>query len=82
MVNAKNLGLAAGILWGISMFILTIAAVLTGYGTEWLELMGSIYMGYTISWMGSIVGLIYGFLDGFIGLYIFGWLYNKLNSHS
>lgn len=80
MLNSKNLGLAAGILWGISMFALTILAIFTGYGTAWLELMASIYPGYTISWVGSILGLIYGFLDGFIGLYIFGWLYNKLNS--
>jgi hypothetical protein len=79
MLNAKNLGLAAGTLWGISMFVLTIVAILTGYGVTWLELMASIYPGYTISWIGSIIGLIYGFFDGFVGLYIFGWLYNQFN---
>lgn len=79
MLNPKNLGLAAGALWGASMFVLTVVSILTGYGVMWLELMTSIYPGYTISWPGSIVGLIYGFLDGFVGLYVFGWLYNKFN---
>lgn len=79
MLNPKNLGLAAGIFWAVSMFVMTIAAIYTSYGVAWLELMASIYPGYTISWSGSIIGLIYGFLDGFVGLYILGWLYNKLN---
>lgn len=80
MLNPKNLGLAAGILWGVAMFVLTIISMYTGYAGEWLVLTESFYPGYTISWAGSIIGLIYGFLDGFIGLFIFGWLYNKLNS--
>ncbi len=80
MINPKNLGLAAGIFWGVSMFILTILSMYTGYANAWLVLTESFYPGYTISWSGSILGLIYGFLDGFIGLYILAWLYNKLNA--
>ena len=79
MLNPKKLGLAAGILWGGSMFILTIICIYTGYATQWAHLMSDIYLGYTISWPGSVIGLLYGFIDGFIGLFIFGWLYNKLN---
>ena len=79
MLNAQKLGLAAGILWGACMFILTIICMYTGYATQWAHLMADIYPGYTISWLGSFLGLIYGFIDGFIGLFIFGWLYNKLN---
>lgn len=78
MLNATRLGLAGGILWGIGMFICTILALYTGYATHFLEIMADIYPGYSISWGGSIIGLIYGFLDVFIGLFLLGWLYNKL----
>jgi len=78
MLNAKKLGLAGGILWAVSMFIMTWASILWGYGVEWLNLMASIYPGYEISAVGSVVGLVYGFFDAFIGLFILAWLYNKL----
>ncbi len=80
MLNPTKLGLAAGILWGLSMFMMTVAAMQTGYAGEWLQLMDSIYPGYEISWTGSVLGLVYGFVDGFVGLFLFGWLYNKLNA--
>ena len=79
MLNPQKLGLAAGIMWGFSMFVLTIIAIYTGYSSQFLNLMASIYLGYSISWGGSFVGLVYGFIDGFVGLFIFGWLYNKLS---
>lgn len=80
MLNAKNFGLAAGILWGVSMFVLTIVCLLTGFGNAWLQLIQSFYVGYSVSWVGSIIGFVYGFLDGFIGCYLFAWIYNKLNA--
>ena len=80
MVNPKKLGLAGGILWGGCMFILTFLNLFLGYGSMWSALMVDIYPGYEITILGAFIGLIYGFFDAFIGLYILGWLYNKLNS--
>jgi hypothetical protein len=81
-LNTKNLALAGGILWGGVMFIFTLVALWTGYGTEFLNLVGTIYKGYSVSALGSIIGLIYGFVDSFIGLWIFGWIYNKLEERN
>jgi hypothetical protein len=78
MLNPKRLGLAAGIIWGLSMFIMTILSININYGTHWLMLMSDIYPGYTISWWGSLGGLFYGFVDAFVGFFLLGWLYNKL----
>lgn len=78
MLNATKLGVAGAIIWSLSMFICTVLAIYTGYATDFLHLMGSIYPGYMISWWGSIIGLIYGFIDGFVGLFLLAWLYNKL----
>lgn len=78
-LDARKLGLSGGIVWGGAMFLMTLLALYWGYGTQWLHLMVDIYPGYTISWSGSISGLLYGFLDGFVGFFLLGWIYNKLN---
>lgn len=77
-LNAKALALASGILWGLGMALLTALSMMNGYAGQFLNLMAGVYPGYTISGIGIVVGAIYGFLDGFIGCYIFAWLYNKL----
>jgi len=78
MINAKNFGLAGGIFWGVSLFLLTIISVFTGFAGDVLVLLKGVYIGYDITLLGSVIGLIYAFLDGFIGCYIFIWIYNKL----
>jgi hypothetical protein len=77
-LNPAKFGLALGILCGLAMFIAGLAATYAGYGTEIVSLIGSVYIGYDINLVGSIVGGIWGFLDGLIGGFIFAWLYNKL----
>ena len=77
-LHPTKLGLAGGILWGLSMFVLTLVSVGTGYAAGFFNGMASIYPGYSVSPIGSIIGLVYGFLDAFIGLFLFAWLYNWL----
>ncbi|MFQ6085174.1 MAG: bacteriophage holin [Candidatus Bathyarchaeia archaeon] len=75
-LDPKRLGLAAGIFWGVSMLVMTLVSVYTGYATAFLNGMASIYPGYAISLTGSLIGLVYGLLDGFVDLYLVAWLYN------
>lgn len=78
-LNALKFGLAAGILWGLALFLLTFANMwFDGYASAWLMLMSNIYPGYEISVWGSLVGLVYGFADGFICIGLFAWIYNRL----
>ena len=69
-------GLALGIIWGVSMFLIGLSTWLFAWGGEWQTLMASVYMGYTPSLLGSLIGGVWGFLDAFIGGIIFAWLYN------
>jgi hypothetical protein len=78
MLKAKQFGLAGGIIWGLGMFVMTIIAMFANYGRAFLGMMSDFYIGYTISGMGAFVGLVYGFIDGFIGLFLLAWVYNKL----
>lgn len=74
------LGISIGIVWGVSLFITTWLSYYTGYGKLFLEtLAGSIYPGYSISPLGSLLGLSYGFLDGLISGSIIGAIYNRLS---
>ena len=78
MLQSVKLGLSAGIIWGISLFVITFISLWTGYAGLFLTIVKSIYPGYTVSYEGSIVGLIYGFIDAFIGFFLLGLIYNWL----
>jgi len=78
MLNPIKLGISGGLLWGLCMFICTVLAIYFGYSTKFLNIMADIYPGYTTSWWGAIIGFVYGFFDGFIGLFLLAWIYNKL----
>lgn len=77
-LNPLKLGLASGILWGLTLFILTWISMYTGWAMFWLSQWMDIYPGFNLSTMGSFFGLVYAFIDGFVSIFIFGWLYNKL----
>lgn len=76
--NIKKAALTGGIIWGATLFFTTILSVYTGYGKAFLDVWTSIYPGFNISLGGSILGLIYGFLDMFIGIYIIAWVYRQI----
>ena len=80
MLHSARLGFAGGILWGITVFIMTVISIYTGYATEFLNILSGVYIGYTITWWGSVLALIYGFIDGFIGFLLLAWLYNILRT--
>jgi hypothetical protein len=79
MLNATKLGLAGGIAWGVCLFLTTLLSVWTGYGKAFLEMVSSLYPWFGISIGGAFLGLIEGFIDGFVCLFVLAWLYNRFN---
>ena len=77
-LNIKSFALACGIVWGLGLFFLTWWVIAFDGATGQPTLIGKLYRGYTISPIGSVIGLVYGFFDALIGGAIFAWLYNKL----
>lgn len=75
-LNLKALALSCGILWALCLFLVTLVSLATGYADALLEVVASIYPGYSVSALGLILGLIYAFVDGAIAALIFGWVYN------
>jgi hypothetical protein len=75
------LGLSLGIVWGCALFITTWLCYFTGYGKLMLDVLAaSIYPGYSISPLGSLLGFVYGFIDLTIMGVLVGWIYNKILS--
>jgi hypothetical protein len=73
--DQNKAALTGGLIWALTMFFMTIISVGTGYAKAFLDVMASIYPGYNVSFSGSVVGLIYGFLDVYVGVYIVLWVY-------
>ncbi len=77
-LNLKALALSSGIIWGLGLFILTWWMIAFGGSTGESTFIGRVYIGYTISPIGSVIGLVWAFIDGLIGGALFAWLYNML----
>jgi hypothetical protein len=78
-LNVKAFALACGICWGGGMFILGILDTISTWGDAWGALMATIYLGYSPTILGSIIGGIWGFIDAGIGGMVIAWLYNKFS---
>jgi len=71
------LGVSVGTAFGLVMFLMTILALLDRTGaTPNLGLLGQFFLGYTATWTGSIVGLVYGLGVGFLTGWIFALIRN------
>ena len=87
-LNAKIWGLVCGLLLGFAVFIATNWLVIKGghinvvtgnyvVGPH-LQLLSQFFIGYRVSFFGSIIGFLYGFAVGTIGGTLLGWIYNKI----
>ena len=76
--NVKAFALACGLLWGFSLLFITWWVIIFEGATGDLMCIGHVYRGFDISPLGSVIGLLYGFVDGLIGGAIFAWLYNRI----
>ncbi len=77
MLKPLSLGLAFGVLWSVVLTLCIILTKFTGYpATDLYTPFAAIYFGLEVSWLGALLAAIYGFIDGFFGGALLGWLYN------
>ena len=77
-LNATVQGLVSGIVAGFVIFIATNWLVLKGgyvVGPH-LSLLSQFFIGYRVTFLGSLIGFAYGFGCGFIGGYLVARMYN------
>ncbi|MDP8217942.1 MAG: bacteriophage holin [Candidatus Theseobacter exili] len=80
-LNVKAFAFTCGIIWGLGLFFLTWWIIAFDGVTGEVTFIGRLYRGYSISPLGSIIGLVWAFVDGLVGGWIFAWLYNFISQH-
>jgi cell shape-determining protein MreD len=75
-MKVKAFAVAAGILWGFVLFALTLLETVRGVGHT-LGALSALYLGYSVTYLGSVAGLVYGFVSGALIGAAFCWLYNR-----
>ncbi len=78
-LDIKGMAITLGLVWGAAVLLVGIANLMwPNYGQVFLELVASIYPGYTAgASVGQlIVGTFYGLVDGAVGGAVIAWLYN------
>jgi hypothetical protein len=81
-LNVKAFAITCGLMWGLGLFFLTWWMIMLDGATGENTFIGRIYRGYSISPVGSVLGLAWALVDGAIGGAIFAWLYNLLGNRS
>jgi hypothetical protein len=76
-LRVRAFALATGIVWGFGIFVVTLWAVAANRGLTLAHIEGY-YLGYTVSVGGAFVGLIWGFVNGFVAGALLAWLYGIL----
>ena len=86
-LHSKVLGLVLGLLIGTTIFLVTNLLVLKGGHVNadgeyvvgpHLELLSQFFIGYRVSFIGSLIGFAYGFAVGTLGGALIAWVYNKI----
>ena len=73
---AVKFGFELGIIWGLGCFLMGWAGWLFGYGVPVVQLWAHVYIGYSATFLGGILGAIWGFIDFFIFGLLVAWVYN------
>ena len=81
-LNKKAFGLTSGILWGAMVFFVTIFLLLRGSEGNFIIRLKAVYIGYTFSYLGSLIGLVWAFVTGFIVGWLFAFFYNMFGKKS
>ncbi len=79
-LNARAWGIAVGLLLGGGLFLATNILVLKGGPNvgQHLRLLSQYFPGYSVSFVGSLIGFIYAFVGGYIIGRAIGYVYNRL----
>jgi hypothetical protein len=76
-INARAWGISTGLLLGFGVFLATNLLVLRGGANvgQHLQLLAIYFPGYTVTFVGSLIGFVYAFVVGYGVGRIIGWIY-------
>ncbi|MBZ0166815.1 MAG: bacteriophage holin [Candidatus Omnitrophica bacterium] len=77
-LNVKAFALAIGIVWAGGCLFMGLTATVCSWAKPFVDVFGMMYIGYTATVVGALIGTVWGFVDAAIGGAVFAWLYNVL----
>ena len=78
MLSIRSVALTTGILGASAMFFLAWWLIFIGNAEGPPTLLERMYIGYSFTPLGSVIGAIWGFIDFAICGAVFAWLYKKI----
>ena len=76
-LSIKGLAVALGATWSLGVLFAGWASMF-GWCGKFVEVMGSIYIGYGSSFTGALIGAVWGFFDGAVGGLVIALIYNAV----
>lgn len=79
-LNGHILGFVMGVIAALAVFVATNWLVLKGgevVGPH-LGLLDQFFIGYSVTFVGSLVGAAYSFVIGYLAGLMIGWIYNSV----
>ena len=79
-LNSRAVGLSLGLFFGLVLFLATNWLVIKGgepVGPH-LALLSHYFIGYRVSFFGSLLGFAYGFALGTLSGALMSWIYNMI----
>jgi hypothetical protein len=77
-LRPAQFGIAFGIVYAVVFFLYGAVAALFGWGVAMAEMVGSFYVGFGPTFLGALIGAVWGFVVGFVFFGIGAWLYNLM----
>ena len=75
-LDIRAFAIAMAIVWGLGLFIMTWWIIAFDGSNTSITFISQLYRGYSITPIGSLIGLAWAAVDGLIGGAIFAWVYN------
>ena len=72
-----SFGLALGLTCALLVFLLGIMAGLFGWGAFLAQVLQNLFIGFAPTFVGSIAGAVWAFVDGFIAGALIAFFYNR-----
>jgi len=77
-LNVKSFALTSGILFGVGFMLATWWLIAWDSPGDIMTKFESFFPGYSYTYAGGIIGLLWAFVYALVIAGIFAWLYNKL----
>jgi len=77
-IKADALALVCAVIGGVGLFAMTVWLVIKdGPGAgQHLQLLSNYFVGYSVTWPGAFIGLLYGTVSGGLIGWVIGRIYN------